>query len=261
MALTRISLELTGLCRKACSFCYNASDPRGGTTWTDDDIVALATDCAAHGVTAISFGGGEPLEYPGLFAVLARLRGVLARTLTTHGLLLDPPALDRLAAVAPEKVHVSIHQPARLAEVRRVLATVHDLTARGIPGGVNLLVARSQLAAASAASAILRDAGVDSSRIVYLPMRGRDTPTPDELARVAGGPRFQSMTCLLRCAASPRFCSLGWDRGVAWCSYTRTRAALRAPTHAALQAALAGLGLAFCGDPEALPRPRLPVLA
>jgi molybdenum cofactor biosynthesis enzyme MoaA len=131
--LTRISLELTNLCRKGCAFCYNASDPRGATTWTDDEIVALAEDCARHGVTAISFGGGEPLEYPGLFNVLTRLRGVLARTLTTHGLLLDPPTIDRLVAVAPEKIHLSIHQPARLPEVHRVLASVHELAARQQP--------------------------------------------------------------------------------------------------------------------------------
>ncbi len=261
MALTRISLELTNLCRKGCAFCYNASDPRGGTTWTDDEIVALAEDCARHGVTAISLGGGEPLEYPGLFNILARLRGTLARTLTTHGLLLDPATIDRLVAVAPEKIHLSIHQPARLPEVHRVLASVHELAARGIPSGINLLVARSQLPAAITAASILRDAGIDAARVVYLPMRGRDTPTPDELARVAGGPRFQSMTCLLRCAASPRFCSIGWDRGVAWCSYTRTRNQLRAPTHAALLATLDNLGLTFCGEPDALPRPRLATLA
>lgn len=261
MPVTRISLELTNLCRKGCAFCYNASDPRGGTTWTDDDIVALASDCARHGVTAISLGGGEPLEYPGLFAVLDRLRGVLARTLTTHGLLLDDPTLARLALAAPEKVHVSIHQPARLHEVHRVIATVRALADRGVPSGINLLVARSQLAAATTAAALIHDAGIDATRIVYLPMRGHDTPTAEDLARVAGGPRFQSMTCLLRCAASPRFCAIGWDRGVAWCSYTRARARLHAPTHAALTAALTDLGLTHCGEPEALPRPRLTILA
>jgi hypothetical protein len=83
--------------------------------------------------------------------------------------------------------------------------------------------------------------------IVYLPMRGSDTPSPAEVAAVAGGAKFQSMTCLTGCAASPRFCSVGWDRTAAWCSYTRTRAALAAPTFAALQAALSGLGLEFFG--------------
>jgi hypothetical protein len=258
---SRISIELTNRCRKGCSFCYNGSDAHGETTWTDDDVVALVNDCADHGVQAVSFGGGEPLEYPGVLAVLARLRGVLARTLTTHGLLLDEPTLDRLVAAAPEKVHVSIHQPGRAAEVERVIATVDRVQGRGIAAGVNLLVARSQLAEATAAATALRAAGIGPERVVYLPMRGRDTPAPEELARVAGGPRFQSTTCLMGCAASPRFCSLGWDRAVGWCSYTRTRAALGEPSYAGLQAALDGLGLAFCGEDGALPRRRLAVLA
>jgi hypothetical protein len=67
---------------------------------------------------------------------------------------------------------------------------------------------------------------------------------------VAGDLPFQSMTCLAACGKSPRFCSIGWDRSVAWCSYTVTRRPLTALTHAALTAALDGLGLAFCGGTE-----------
>ena len=34
---------------------------------------------------AVSFGGGEPLQYDDLFAVLERLRGTLFRSLTSNG--------------------------------------------------------------------------------------------------------------------------------------------------------------------------------
>jgi hypothetical protein len=54
------------------------------------------------------------------------------------------------------------------------------------------------------------------------------------------------MTCLLGCAASPRFASLGWDRRVAWCSYTGSRRAIEVPTFAGLIRALDGLPLATC---------------
>jgi hypothetical protein len=67
------------------------------------------------------------------------------------------------------------------------------------------------------------------------------------MASVAGGANFQSMSCLLACGKSPRFCSVGWDKTVAWCSYTATRRPLGALTHAALEAAMTGLGLEFCG--------------
>jgi len=253
-AVERLSIELGNRCRKACAFCYSASSPAGETRWTVADVVALVTDGARHGVRAVSFGGGEPLEVPALlFGALAGLRGVVFRSFTTSGLDLDAAFADVVAA-APDKVHVSIHHPGARAEVERVVSQVGRLAAAGIASGVNLLVARSQLAAAGAAAATLHAAGIDNRRIVYLPMRGdvAETPTPAELAAVAGD-RFQSMTCLPACAPSPRFAALAWDRTVAHCSYTTARRPLVAPTHAALLAALATCGLTFCGVPDDRP--------
>jgi MoaA/NifB/PqqE/SkfB family radical SAM enzyme len=250
MALDRISIEVTNRCAKACWFCYNESRPGGDTHWTPDELVTFVRDCAGHGVKAVSFGGGEPLQYDGLFDVLAQLRGTLFRSVTSNGLpLRDAATLERLVAAAPDKVHLSIHFPEREAEVERVVRQVHDLAGRGVRSGVNLVVARSNLPAATRAAAAVRAAGIGNDRIIYLPMRGSDTPTPNEVAAVAGGP-FQSMSCLTACARSERFCSVRWDKTVAWCSYTVTRAALAEPTFAGLEAALTGLGLTFCGGTD-----------
>jgi MoaA/NifB/PqqE/SkfB family radical SAM enzyme len=249
MTLDRISIELTNSCAKACWFCYNHSQPGGDTRWTPDEVVGFVRDCAAHGVKAVSFGGGEPLQYEGLFDVLQHLHGVLFRSLTSNGLLLDG-MLDRLAAARPDKVHLSIHFPERASEVRRVIRQVGALAERGVRSGVNLLVARSNLGAAAKAAEEVRRAGIGNERIVYLPMRGQDTPSPREVARVAGDQPFQSMSCLGGCAKSPRFCSIGWDRRVAWCSYTAARAPLGGLTYEALTAALEGLGLEFCGGTD-----------
>src|SRR5262249_60834265 len=95
-----------------------------------------------------------------------------------------------------------------------------ERAALGARGGVTFLVARGELAAARRAAAWVRDSGIANERIVYLPMRGRDTPTPAEMATVAGGAAFQSMSCLMACGRSERFCSVGWDKRVAGCSYT-----------------------------------------
>jgi sulfatase maturation enzyme AslB (radical SAM superfamily) len=249
-ALDRISIEVTNRCSKACWFCYNHSMPEGATQWTADEIVDFVRDCARHGVKAVSFGGGEPLQYDNLFDVLNRLHGVLFRSLTSNGLLLDDAVMDRLVAARPEKVHLSVHFPERRAEVCRVIEQVNVLVAKGVRTGINLLVARSNLQSAKEAAERIRDAGIGNDRIVYLPMRGQDTPTPAEVADVAGGQPFQSMTCLVGCARSPRFASIGWDKTVAWCSYTRSRAPLAALTHAGLQAALENLGLEFCGGTD-----------
>jgi MoaA/NifB/PqqE/SkfB family radical SAM enzyme len=250
IGLERISIEVTNSCSKACWFCYNASRPEGETRWSAEEIVAFVTDCAAHGIKAVSFGGGEPLQYPGLFEVLERLRGVLFRSITTSGLGLTGAMLDRLVVSAPEKVHVSIHFPERRAEVERVIRQVAGLADRGLRSGVNLLVARSNLKMAARAVSALHAARIGNDRIVYLPMRGRDTPTPDELAAVAGRARFQSMTCLMACARSPRFAAIDWKKTVAWCSYTEARRPLAEPTFRALEAALDGLGLVFCGGTD-----------
>jgi hypothetical protein len=248
LSLDRVSIELTNRCAKACWFCYNHSAPAGATVWAVEELTAFVADLAACGVKAVSFGGGEPLQYDGLFEVLRRLDGVLFRSLTSNGLLLHGETLDRLVAARPDKVHLSIHFAERRAEVERVIAQVHELAGRGVRSGINLLVARSHLDAAAEAAEKVRRSGIGNVRIVYLPMRGQDTPSPAEVARVAGGQPFQSMSCLSACAKSPRFCSIGWDRTVAWCSYTATRAPLRQLSHAGLLAALEGLGLEFCGD-------------
>lgn len=244
----RLSIELTDRCEKGCPFCYARARPEGGREWRPEDVVRLVLDCAAHGTRAVSFGGGEPLEYPALLDVLRATRGRLFRSITTSGLRLDG-ALDALAAAGLEKVHVSIHDPADREEVARASRQVRALEARGIRGGVNLLVRRSATAAARDAAAALRRESIGPDRIVWLPMRLRDdAPTPEALAVAAGGP-FQSATCLSGCAPSPRFASLDAGGAAAHCSYTRSRAKLREPTHAALLDALAAAPLASCGGP------------
>ena len=110
------------------------------------------------------------------------------------------------------------------------------------------------------AARALHAAGIDNRRIVYLPMRGSDTPSPRELQSVAGGP-FQSMTCLGGCAASPRFCSIAWDRSVAWCSYTTSRRKLEEMSYRGLIAALTDLPLVFCGNESTSNSHRLEAIA
>jgi sulfatase maturation enzyme AslB (radical SAM superfamily) len=246
--IERLSIELGERCSKGCAFCYNGSSRDGDTSWTAEALIAFVLDCASHGVKAFSFGGGEPLEMPELlWPVLAALRSVAFRSMTTNGLPLDDAAIAALAGGAIDKVHVSIHNPHDRREVTRVIAQVHALAAAGVRSGVNLLVRRSNLDAARGAAAELHARGIDNQRIVYLPMRGRDVPSAPEVAAAAAGP-FQSTTCLAACGESPRFASISAHRTVARCSYTIARRELAAPTHAAVIAALAGLELIDCAE-------------
>ena len=239
MTVERLSIELTNQCKKACWFCYSASTPSGATHWTVDELHGFVTDAAAHGVRAVSFGGGEPLEYAGVFELLERLRGVLFRSLTTNGLLLDEATLDRIARVRPDKVHVSVHFP---GDVERVIEQVRALAKRGVVSGVNLLVARSELAAASVSASKLRAAGIGNEAHRVPPDAARRHPHARRGARrgrlsrvpvddVPG--RLRKKRALLR--------AIAWDKTVAWCSYTRTRRPLEALTFDGLTKALDGL--------------------
>jgi molybdenum cofactor biosynthesis enzyme MoaA len=242
-----VSIELTRQCSKACSFCYNGSVPDGRTAWTAPELESFLDDLVRGGVRAISFGGGEPLESPLVWSALASLQGRIFRTMTTNGLpLRDPATFERLIQAKPDKVHISIHFPNKRPEVERVVRQVTELADRGIKSGINLLVRASDEPGATSAARAAQEAGITNERIVYLPMRGEDTPSPELVARVAGG-RFQSTSCLAACAKSPRFCTVGADRSVAWCSYTGARRPLPSLTHRGLLEALDGLPVVYCG--------------
>jgi hypothetical protein len=92
------------------------------------------------------------------------------------------------------------------------------LDARGVHAGINLLVRRSRLAEARAAYARLIELGFTAGYIVLLPARGEadaETPSPKEVAAVAGDTRFQAMSCLTACAVSARFASIASDKTAA----------------------------------------------
>ena len=247
-SIERVSIELTNRCDKGCWFCYNDSRSEGQTAWTVDELVDFVMDCQHHGTAAVSFGGGEPLQFDGLFELLRRLDGVLFRSITTNGLLLNQN-LRELVRAKPDKVHISIHCPHHAREVRRVADQVTRLADSGIASGVNLLVAANRLEATKEAAATLRAAGIGNDRIVYLPLRGTSPPSPRQVAKVAGNEPFQSMSCLGGCGRSERFCSVSWDKQVAWCSYTASRQPLRELNHGSMIDALQDLPLVYCGGP------------
>ena len=247
----RLSIELSNACSKGCAFCYNGSTRSGLTSWSNDELVDFVSDCTRHGVRAVSFGGGEPLEYGGVFELLERLKDIVFRSLTTNGLALTGEIEDRLVAAAPDKVHVSIHFPHHDREVRRVRDQVLRLADRGIRSGVNLLVENERIASARDAVRVLGSSGIGLDRIVLLPLRSVRDPakltTPQDLLTVTDGARFQSMSCLRACGRSPRFSAVSWDKKAAWCSYTAERQPLETLDARGLHKALDGLGLVYCG--------------
>ena len=116
-----VYLELTYHCNWRCVFCYNPRHtdvrPMSATEW-----IAVLDDLRTLGAFTLTLTGGEPLTHPEFFSIAgaARERGFAIR-IFTNGALIDGMAADRIAALHPESVQLSIHG---------ATAGTHDLATR-----------------------------------------------------------------------------------------------------------------------------------
>jgi hypothetical protein len=216
--------------------------------WEIKELVYFIENLSINGVEAISLGGGEPLEYLGVFDVMTQTKGMLFRSMTTNGILLDKDDnFEKLIKSSPDKVHISIHFPENRNEVKRVLRQVWDISSRDIIAGVNLLIRRDNVFEARMASDFLKMEGLSDGQIVYLPMRMKNPVSEESVKFVANKDLFQSISCLKQCGKSQRFCSISWDKKVAWCSYTTSKSTLSTLDYKNLQQELNNLNLNYCG--------------
>lgn len=214
-----LSIDLSNYCSKQCSFCYNHSRREGSTMWKSSEVIDFVSDCIKHGVKAVSLGGGEPFEYEGVFDVIDALYPQCYLSVTSNGLPLEKSVIwDHLAQHKPDKIHLTIHQPDNEAEVERVGKQLIEIEGLGIKPGLNLLVGADKIDYAkdvyTRMSRILK-----SDQIILVPQRFSNTPTPKQLAFVAGNKPFQSPSCLLKCQRPANFCSVSWDKKVNSCSF------------------------------------------
>lgn len=245
-----VSIELTNYCTKACPFCYAKSTPTGQTFWKPEVLDSFVRDLAAHGVEAVSFGGGEPLQYEGLWDFLGRIRDVdVFKSMTTNGLLLTSGLIERLRPYL-NKIHVSIHFPENTAEVERVIRQVQEIAVLGIKSGINFIVRGKKESKEIEAIQAIKDAGIGADRVIFLPMRGKGYALgPDAVKPVAStlSEKFQSTWCLLECQKSERFASVDWQGRVGWCSYTESKTQMKEFTYDGLVRALNSKELVYCG--------------
>ena len=221
-----LSIDLSNYCSKQCSFCYNHSRKEGNTVWKPSEVIDFASDCIAHGVKAVSLGGGEPFEYNGVFEVIDALYTKCYLSVTSNGLPLEDPEIwNMLEQHKPDKIHVTIHQPDNEKEVNRVEALLPRIEAIGIKPGLNLLVGADKIEAATKVFQRMTKI-LDNDQIILVPQRFSNTPTPKQLASVAGGKPFQSPSCLLACKRPENFCSVSWDKKVNSCSFAPNKIAL-----------------------------------
>ena len=214
--------------------------------WLPSEVISFASDCIKHGVKAVSLGGGEPLEYLGVFDIIEALYPLAYVTLTTNGLPLDAPSIiDSLKLHKPDKIHISVHNSDNEKEVSRVLRQITLLKDLEIKPGVNLLINANKVEQCKATYVSLRKL-LEKDQIILIPQRFSDTPTAQQLACVTGGEEFQSPSCLLRCERPKQFASISWDKKVNWCSYAGGKQPLESLDYQGLISALQKVKFISC---------------
>lgn len=236
--LELLSIDLSNYCSKQCLFCYNHSTREGNTMWKPSEVISFASDCIKHGVKAVSLGGGEPFEYEGVFEVIKALYPQCYLSVTSNGLPLENVEVwQKLEQCKPDKIHITIHQPDNEKEIKRVEALLPRIKAIGIKPGLNLLVGANKIeAATNVFQRMMKFLAGD--QIILVPQRFSNTPTPKQLASIAGGKPFQSPSCLLACKRPENFCSVSWDKKVNSCSFASNKEALETLDYAGLVNAL-----------------------
>ena len=233
-----LSIDLSNYCSKQCPFCYNHSTREGNTMWLPSEVIAFASDCIQHGVKAVSLGGGEPFEYEGVFDVINALYPRCYLSVTSNGLPLEDPMIwGQLCLHKPDKIHLTIHQSDNTSEVDRVERMLHKIETLGIKPGLNLLVGADKIDSCKEVYAHISKL-LNSDQIILVPQRFSNTPTPKQLASVAGDKPFQSPSCLLKCQRPANFCSVSWDKKVNSCSFVGGKQPLASLDYAGLMTAL-----------------------
>ena len=245
--LDRISIDLSNYCSKQCDFCYNHSTKEGNVLWMVEELVPFVLDLHKHGIDAVSFGGGEPFEYDGIFELISGLMSEMYVSVTSNGLPLEKEEVFfKLLKNKPDKVHLTIHHPENKAEVERVIDMVKRIDADGIKSGVNLLVSDFNLTEAKSVYLELLANEITSDRIILIPRRFTCEPTPKQLSDIACGKPFQSPACLIGCKQPTEFCSVSWDKKVNWCSYASGKQTIKELTYNGLMDALNKVQFVSC---------------
>ncbi len=244
--LELLSIDLSNYCSKECAFCYNHSRREGNTMWKPQEVIAFATDCIAHGVKAVSLGGGEPFEYDGVFDIINDLQKKCYLSVTSNGLPLENiDVWNKLLVAKPDKVHITIHCPQDEKEVARVLGRLPLLQEIGIMPGINLLVGADNIQYARFAYAESLKV-LSPEQIILVPQRFSNTPSPKQLASVSDGRPFQGPSCLLGCSRPSNFASVSWDKRANSCSFAGGKVALSSLDFAGLQEALRNVVFRTC---------------
>ena len=186
-------LELTHECNLRCPMCYLGPRRDARHNLSAQQWLHVLEELAAEGCLLLALTGGEPLLQPDFFeiATAARALGFAIRILT-NGTLVHESVADRIAALLPLGVEVSLHgttgqtHAAMVGGIdcrKSVVAAVRRLRERGIPVRLKCVVTRINAAELDALAALGERLGAQVSFDPEVTPRndGDDSPTSTEL--------------------------------------------------------------------------------
>lgn len=99
--------ELTHKCNLHCVMCYNVPQPE--PELTTEECFDILAQLAEAGTLRLTLTGGEILTRRDFFAIAERARALgFALDLKTNGTLITPAVADRIAALMPVQVDISL---------------------------------------------------------------------------------------------------------------------------------------------------------
>ena len=102
-----VTWELTHLCNLHCVMCYNV--PQAAPELTTAECLDILEQLAAAGTLRLTLTGGEILTRQDFLVIAGRARELgFALNLKTNGTLLTPVLAEKVAALAPAQVDISL---------------------------------------------------------------------------------------------------------------------------------------------------------
>ena len=105
--------ELTCRCNLRCVMCYTDcfnTPEKVRTELTTSEILRIMDEMKEAGLAELCLTGGEPFARPDFFEIYEHaVRGGLIVTIFTNGTLITEEVADRLAALPPFSVEISLH--------------------------------------------------------------------------------------------------------------------------------------------------------
>ena len=186
-------LELTHVCNLDCVMCYNV--PLGEPELSTVEWLDVLEQLAVAGALRLTLSGGEILARRDFFTIAERARLLgFALNLKTNGTLITEAAADRLAALDPVQVDISLLGATEATfdavagsrhTLRRVLRGVRLLQERGVRVKLNTLLLSLNLAERQQMVDLAQELGVVYEQVLKISAddNGQDRASQHQLSR------------------------------------------------------------------------------